>query len=205
MIQRSTVVYIVLLIALVGAYFYLKNRERPAELELTPEPTSEILYLFSIAEGVPTNVRIEAKTGEIVEVARDAENNWELAQPNKAAADPGAAEAAVSQITSMRVVDTVPSGVDPELVGLDIPQYVLIVNFTSGGERIIDIGVLTPSESGYYVRDREAMDKILIVSSEAIDSLIYFLQNPPYLETPTALPASPEAGVAPDTTATPQP
>jgi hypothetical protein len=194
MIRTSTVVYIVLLLVLVGAYFYLKNREQPAEIALTAEPNAEVSSLFPAEDGTPTSIRIESKSGQTVEVARDAQNAWALTQPVKAPAEQGAAEAAASQVTTMRIVDTVPE-VDPKVVGLEVPEYVLTIKFTGGGERTVDIGVITPTESGYYVRN--AAGQVVIVSRDAIDPLLGLLDNPPYAETPTP-------GVIPATeTATP--
>ncbi len=200
MIRRSTVVYIVLLLVLAGAYYYLNNREQPADIELTLEPTSEVSYLFTEEEGTPTSIRIESKAGQAVEMTRGEDNAWALTQPDEAKADQAAAEAAASQVTTMRILDTVPD-VDPGIVGLETPEYVLTVTFTSGGERTVDIGVVTPSESGYYVRDTEGT--VVIVSRSAIDSLLGLLANPPYLETPTPPPGTPEAGTAVSETATP--
>jgi hypothetical protein len=185
MIRTSTVVYLVLLLALVGAYLYLRNRPQPADIELTAEPLTEAapVYLFSAEDGTPTSIRLEAKSGETVQVARDAENAWALREPVEAAADQAAAEAAASQITTMRVLDAVPD-VDSEIVGLEVPEYVLTIEFTDGGERTVDVGVITPTESGYYVRDTDG--KVVIVSRSAIDALLGLLDNPPYLETPTS-------------------
>jgi Domain of unknown function (DUF4340) len=203
MIRRSTVVYIILLLVLVGAYYYLNNRQQPAEIELTLEPGSEASqeYLFTAETGTPTSIRIESKAGETVEVARGDDNAWAITQPTEAKADQGAAEAAASQIATMPIVDTVPD-VDPKIVGLEDPEYVLTVDFTNGGERTVDVGVITPTESGYYVRDA---DKIVIVSRSAIDSLLGLLTNPPYLETLTPAPATLEAGTASSETVTPPP
>src|SRR5215208_5121369 len=179
MIRTSTIVYVVLLLGLVGAYFYLKNREQPAaDIELTLEPGSEVTYLFTAEEGTPSSIRIESGSGDIVEVARDADNAWALTQPIEAKAEPGAAEAAATQVTSMQVLDSVPD-VGPKIVGLDDPEYVLTVKFTNGGERTIDIGVITPTESGYYVRDTTG--KVVIVSRSAVEALLGLLNNPPYL------------------------
>jgi hypothetical protein len=193
MIRPSTVVYIVLLLVLLGVYYYLNNREQPAEIELTLEPGAEVSeeYLFTAEEGTPTSIRIESKSGETVEVARGEDNAWALTQPVEAKADQGAAEAASSQVTTMRIIDTVPD-VDPGIIGLEDPEYLLTIKFTSGGERTVDVGVITPTESGYYVRDA---DKIVIVSRSAIDSLLGLLTNPPYLETLT--PASSETASPP--------
>ena len=213
MIRRSTVVYIVILIALVGAYFYLKNRNQPeADILVTVEPSEEVSYLFTEDNGIPTSIHIEAKTGEIVELARDAENAWTLTLPFEAKAEQGSSEAAASQVTTMRVLDTIPE-IDLEVVGLKNPVYTITIEFTGGKERTINIGVITPSENGYYVQDGSNKD-VVIVSRSAVDALLGLLTSPPYLETPTPspipatatetpIPTPTEAGTPASATATP--
>jgi len=187
--RRSTVVYLVLLLVLAGVYYYLNNREQPADITVTLEPESQVSYLFTAEDGLPTSIRIEAKNGETVEVARDADGAWALILPIEASADQAAAEAAASQVTTLRILDRVPD-VDPEIVGLSEPEYTLIIRFTSGVERKAEIGVITPTESGHYVRNADG--EIVIVSKSSLDSLLGLLTNPPYLETP--LPSTPETG-----------
>jgi hypothetical protein len=187
--RRSTVVYLLLLLVLAGVYYYLNNREQPADIAVTLEPESQISYLFTAEDGLPTSIRIKAKNGETVEVARDADGAWALIQPIEAKADQAAAEAAASQVATLRILDSVPD-VDPEIVGLSIPEYALVIRFTSGVERKAEIGVITPTESGYYVRNADG--EIVIVSKSSLDSLLGLLTNPPYLETP--LPSTPETG-----------
>jgi hypothetical protein len=168
---------------LAGVYYYLNNREVPADLESTAEPVTEAAptYLFTEEEGTPTAIRIEAKSGDTVEVARGEDGAWEMIQPVEAAADQATVEAAATQVTALRILETVPE-VDPQIVGLDTPEAVLTVEFTEGGERTVDIGVITPSESGYYVRNAEG--EVVIISRSGIDALLGILIAPPYLETP---------------------
>jgi hypothetical protein len=203
MIRRSTVVYIVLLLALTGAYYYLNYRNKTANIEVTAEATSPATqeYLFTAEDGTPSSIRIESQAGQTVEVARGADNAWAVTQPIEAKADQASAEAAASQITTISILDTVPN-VDPKIVGLETPEDVLTVKFTNGVERTVDIGVITPSESGYYIRNAEG--KVSIVSRSAIDALLGLLDNPPYLETLTPSPV-PAAGTEPNETATPSP
>ena len=181
--RRSTVIYILLFLGMASAYYYLNNRPEPADTDttatVTPEATIE--YLFSSADGNISSIRVESQTGEIVEMARNAENAWALIRPTEAAAEQGAAEAAASQLTTVRISEHLPN-ISPKDVGLDVPAYSLSVKFTNGVERIAEIGVITPTESGYYV----SIDgEIVIVSRGAIDTLIGLLANPPYAETPT--------------------
>ncbi|HZJ21774.1 MAG TPA: hypothetical protein VFD54_00610 [Anaerolineales bacterium] len=183
--RQSTVIYLVLFLLVIGAYYYLNNREEPADIALTLEPTTEVSYLFTAEDGLPTSIRIESKSGDTVEVARNAENAWALILPREATADQASAEAAASQVTTMQILDRLPD-IDPEIVGLTDPEYNILVRFTSGVERNVKIGVITPTESGYYVQNTDG--ETVIVSKSSVDALLGLLNNPPYLETPTPSP-----------------
>ena len=183
--RQSTVIYLLLFLILVGAYYYLNNRQKPADIALTVEPTSEVSYLFTVEDGLPTSIYIESKAGDTVEVARNAENAWALILPTGAPADQASAEAAASQVTTMQILDHLPN-IDPDIVGLTDPEYTFVVKFTSGVERNVKIGVITPTESGYYVQDIGG--ETVIVSKSSVDALLGLLNNPPYLETLTPSP-----------------
>jgi hypothetical protein len=180
--RRSTVLYLLLFLGMAGLYYYLNNPPEPADIAVTVEPQAVVEYLFSSDAGTPTRIRVESsKTGEVVELARNAENAWALVLPIEASAEQGSSEAAASQLTGIRINDRLPN-ISPKDVGLDAPAYTLTVKFTNGVERIAEIGVITPTKNGYYIRiDGE----IVIVSRSAIDVLIGLLANPPYAETPT--------------------
>jgi len=190
--RRSTIIYILLVVILLGAYYYLNNRKEPvADIAITAEPNlEEPSYLFTPADGVPTYIRIQSKDLTVVEVVRGEDNVWALIQPIEGAADQGSVEAAASQIAVMQVLDRLPD-IAPQDVGLDDPQYRMILKFTSGVERNVDIGVITPTESGYYVRVNGG--EIVIVSNSSVDSLLGLLSNPPYPPTETPPPPTPQA------------
>ena len=64
--RRSTIVFVLLFIAVAGAYFYLKNRAEStetADIAVTLEPQTETEYLFDSAEGTPSRIRLEANSG----------------------------------------------------------------------------------------------------------------------------------------------
>jgi len=208
--RRSTVVLVLLFIVMAGAYYYLKNRQPATDspdsadisgLAVTLEPTTETGYLFPAENGSPDSIRLDAHTGEVVELARNDEKAWTVNLPLKRAADQGSAEAAASQVATIRVTDSVPN-LEPKDVGLDVPQYKITVEFPGGVERIAQIGVLTPTESGYYaLKD----GKIVIVDRSGIDALIGLLTNPPYAETLTPSPVPPTETETPLPSSTPEP
>jgi len=180
MIRKSTWILLVIFAALVGLAIYLQKDKEATQSMATTFPTASAKTLFPAEEGLPFRIRIESQTGEAVEV-RNADNVWVLKSPIEAAADQGLVEGAASQITSLRVLSEVQLAA--EIVGLDRPSYILKISFTGGKEHEVEIGSLTPTESGYYVRvDR---GQTVIVSKSGIDSLIGLLTSPPYAETPT--------------------
>lgn len=187
--RRSTIIYLVLFAIVLGAAYYFNNRAATAEAEATPEATlPPIEYLFTSADGTPTGMRITSKAGEVVQVARNAESAWAVVLPDEAAADQGSSEAAATQVTTMRILERVPN-LAPEAAGLDDPDYTFSFQFTSGSERTIEVGVLTPTESGYYVRGEDG--GIVIVSRSAVDALLGLLTSPPYAPTETPPPPTP--------------
>lgn len=196
--RRSTILFVLLFVIVAGVYYYLNNREEPADITITLEPEEEITYLFSADAGVPTGIRIESKDGAIVEVERNADNTWALIEPFEVAANSGSVEAAASQITTMQVLDTLPD-VDLNVVGLETPEYELTVTF-GDVKRIVFIGVITPTGSGYYMLNEDG--EVVIVSAGTVDGLLILFENPPYLETLTP---SPTATETPLPTMTPDP
>jgi len=204
--RRSTIVYLLLFAVVTGAYYYLKNKseipDNTADIAITLEPQDEVSYVFESEHGQPISIRVESPAGEIVELARNAENAWVVNLPIEAMANQGSAEAAASQILALRITDTLASSVRPEDVGLDQPEYIITVKFNDDVERKAEIGVITTSESGYYVR---ANDQLVIVGRSGIDVLTGLLSSPPYLETPTPSPIPPTATETPLPSPTPEP
>jgi hypothetical protein len=187
--RRSTIVYLVLFAIVIAAAYYFNNRAETAETDATPEPTTApIEYLFTSTDGLPTLIKIESKAGAVLEVARNEENAWALILPEEAAADQGTVESAAGQVATIRILERVPN-LAPEDVGLDDPEYRMTFEFTSGVERMLEIGVLTPTERGYYVRGEG--NEILIVGTVSVDSLLGLLTEPPYAPAETPPPATP--------------
>ena len=193
MIRRNTWILLLLFAAaLLGAILFNRNKAAsPADEGATPPPES--LVLFSPEEGAPTSIRVAAAGGGTTELAHNQAGEWVLVAPVAAQADQGLAEAAASQIATLRILDEV--SLEPDLLGLARPSYVVTVKFSAGGVHKLEIGDLTPSQSGYYVRlDGQSM---LIVGATGLDALLNLATVPPYAASPV-----PTIGV-PGATATP--
>lgn len=190
MIRRSTWIVLVLLLALVGFSFYLRDRQ--ARQPGTATPTGSILPLFEGAKIEPTFVRVESSLGVVVQFSRNEAGKWVLDAPAHAEADQAAAEAAATQAASLRVLSTV--NLPPDVIGLDKPKYTLTVRYGDGIERTLRIGSETPIKDGYYAQLDDG--PFQVVDKTGLDPLIQLLTSPPYLETPTPL-ASPTSPASP--------
>jgi hypothetical protein len=184
--KRSTWIAVVIFFTLAGTLYYLNQRE-PTEDTTEITTPAPVEFLFSDDDGVPTSISIEADSGETVVISRNEEGVWVLEQPMEAEADQGFAEAAATQLTSLRIESRpeVPS----EDVGLVQPSYTLIVRFNGDTRKTVRIGDLAPTEIGYYT-SFYGSDEVLIVGKIGLDSLLKLVSSPPYLNTPT--PPAPE-------------
>lgn len=183
--KRSTWILLVIFLALAGLMYYLNQKEPTAseEAEATPVPLVE--YLITENDGLPTSIDIQSDSGDKVHIERSEAGEWVLKQPIEAEADQGSAEAAASQLTSLRIVSR--PEVAPADAGLIRPSYRMTVELTGGTVRDVRIGDPTPTESGYYT-SFVGSDEVLIVSKTGLDSLLMLVTSPPFVSTPTPVP-----------------
>lgn len=178
--KRSTVILLVIFLALVGLMVYLNRKEpEPAVAETETVITEPVEFLFSESDGLPASIDLQDKDGNRVVIARNEDGLWVLEMPTQAEADQGSAQAAASQLTSLRILSTVE--VAPDDVGLGQPSYTLFVKLTGSTQKTVRIGDLTPTGNGYYAHVGED-DNVLILSKTGLDALFTLLDSPPYLE-----------------------
>lgn len=191
--RPGTWLTVLIFIALIAVAIYLNRQKTTANAEATPANTPGNLFSASV-DGSPTSIEIKPETGDTVRVALDEKKVWALELPVKTEADQSLAEAAATQISALKILDTV--NADPEIFGLNKPAYVVTLKFSNGKTHTLEIGAPTPTTSGYYVRLDQ--DKMMIVDVNGIDALIQLVAFPPYLNTPTPLPLPPtETPVSP--------
>lgn len=184
--RAGTWAAIVVLAAVIGAALYM-NRQAEIEAETTETPAAGQAFLFE-RDVIVTGIEIQAAGGEPVRVERNPNQPWVLSKPEDAEADQGAAEAAASQIGALGIVTEVEGQKDPSIFGFDEPFYTIDVTFEDGTTSTLEVGDMTPSESGYYVRVDGG--KVYVVSPSGIDVLAGLALTPPYLNTPTPIPTA---------------
>jgi len=188
--KRSTWILLIVFAALVGLFFYLDRKGNASQDDLELDSQS-VDFLFTDNSGIPLGIEISDTEENKVEIARNEEGSWMLIQPTESDADQGMAEAAASQVTSLRILSTL--DLAPEDAGLVPPSYLVTVNFSSGETSGFEVGDLTPTQSGYYVRLADS-DNVQVISKPGLDSLLKLLSNPPYPKPPTPAPGDPSYG-----------
>ena len=183
--KRSTWIVLVVFLALLGVLLYLNIKGPVTSDDLETTPTAMVEYLLPKSAGTPTSIDIESKIGEQVSISRNEAGDWVLKQPIETEADQGSVEAAVTQLTSLRIISRLE--VAPADAGLIQPSYTMTVKLTDGMAKTVRIGDLTPTESGYYTSVDDS-NEVLIISKTGLDALLMLVTSPPYANTPTPAP-----------------
>jgi hypothetical protein len=181
MVKRPTWILLAVLALVVGVYFILQNHPLK-KVEPTPTTTGDDL-LISQADGVLQSLRISDKKGNNFQMQRDLSKSWVITAPQSGVADQGLAGAAETQVGALRIVTALETSPEPSVVGLDNPNSSLELRFTNGKSHKIEVGNVSPTGSGYYVRYDGG--KVYVISQSGIDALLNLLTAPPYPATPT--------------------
>ncbi len=194
MIRKSTWSAVILLVLVTAAFLIFRDRE--ARQTPAAETTTAPQFVFSPAsDGLVMGMTVEGVDGRTVVFDRGESGSWSISQPAGLEADPTLAESAASQAAALRILNKLDPATDPVATGLDSPSAVIRVRFSSGNERNLQVGSLTPTGSGYYTK---SADNLYVVSKSSLDSLLSLLDFPPAV----SLPGTPEQNGEPAPTGT---
>jgi hypothetical protein len=192
MIKRPTWILLVILVLAVGAYFFIENR--PSKINASTPTATAGSFLITQAQGVLQSLHIVDNKGDTFQMQRDLSKAWVVTAPSSGPADQGLAGAAETQVGALSIVTTLNTPPTLSDIGLAVPADTIDLVFVNGTSHTLEIGNLTPTSSGYYVRFDGG--KIYVIEKSGIDSLLNLLTNPPFPPTPTPPPT-------PETTSTP--
>jgi hypothetical protein len=181
MIKRPTWILLILLALVFGAYSIIKEQSSKV-IKLTPTPTVNG-YLIMPSGDLLQSLYISDNKGNIFRMQRDLSKTWVITLPSSGVADQGLAGAAETQVGALRIVTMLETPPETSVIGLGVPTATLELGFISGITRKIEVGNITPTGSGYYVRYDGA--KFYVISQSGIDSLLNLLAAPPYPATET--------------------
>jgi len=181
MVKRPTWILLLILVLVVGAYFLIKDY--PLKKAETTPTASGNGFLVNQSDGILQSLRIYDEKGHNVQLQRDLSKAWVITAPSTGIADQALAGAAETQVGALRIVVLLETPPDPGADGLKNPAYTIELRFVSGASHKIEVGNLTQTGSGYYVRYDGK--KIYIISQSGIDALTNLLTAPPFPATET--------------------
>lgn len=204
MIRRSTILVLVLFLALVGFAYYLQGPGKKASVEPTPTESSQLLFSL---QAPSVELRLEKSGAETVEMNRDQQGTWKLTSPKADATDTARIETAVGQLLALQSSINLDLSPSQDAAGLSIPAYRISIKLEDGTQEIMNVGKETPTKGNYYVQ--VGNKGIFIVNKYTLDSFLKLVDEPPILVTPTPTigASTPETGTAPvgNDSATPSP
>jgi hypothetical protein len=202
MIKRPTWILLVILALVIVAYFVVKSHPSATSTESTPTALGDS-FLITQVDGTLQSLRIYDKQNNIVQIQRNTSGTWVLTLPKPGDADQSLAEAAATQVGALRIVTTLDNQLNLGDAGLDLPSDTIELTFGSGLTHVIQIGMLTPTNSGYYVRYDSG--NLYVVSRSGIEALLNLLTAPPYASTKTPVTDNEETATPTFEVVTPKP
>jgi hypothetical protein len=181
MVKRSTWIVLAILALVIGVFFLVRGKSAQTG-KLTPTPTQSS-YLITPADGVLQSLRIYDNAGNNFRMQRDLSKAWVITAPTSGAADQGLAGGAETQAGALRILLALDSPPAPVSMGLIDAAHTMEMGFVNGKSHKIEVGNLTPTNSGYYVRFDGR--KIYVISQSGIDALTNLLKAPPFPATAT--------------------
>lgn len=158
-LYRNAIILLVIVALLVGAYFLVRNMKTEDETPIETEKYERLTDLTSDAIESVTLINADG-TFVIVKNGQD----WMLSAPADLRYDPSVLSSIVinaSTIVADKVVEE--NAADLSIYGLDKPAKA-IVKSTDGVETVIEVGDLTPTRGGNYVK-LAGSNKVYVVSN----------------------------------------
>jgi hypothetical protein len=185
MIKRPTWILLILLAVFLVAYVIINNRLKATSIGATPTAQGND-YLITSTYGALQALHIVDQQNHTFQMQRDSSGTWQITLPSQGTADQGLAEAADTQVGALRIIAALDDQLTLADAGLDSPTYTIELTFVSGIRHIIQVGMLTPINNGYYVLFDGA--SLYVISQAGIDALVNLITTPPYPATETPNP-----------------
>jgi hypothetical protein len=185
MIKRPTWILLLVLALVVVVYFVVKNRNSGTSVLSTPTAIGNY-FLITPADGTLKVLRITDAQSHVFQMQRETSGIWVVTQPTTGTADQSLAGAVETQVGALRIVTTLDIQLNLGDAGLSTPADTIELTFENGLKHVIQIGTLTPTNSGYYIHFDAG--NLYVVSQAGIDALLKLLTAPPFPATETPVP-----------------
>jgi hypothetical protein len=186
--NRKTTLILVSVLILLGLYTYYYQASKNAPSPAATPAANTAVWNNTTADQITALLITEKATNKQVAVSKDAQNQWQVTQPEAKLADAGQLATLTTSLATLTYMANITSTTDLSPFGLVNPAYVLEAKLSTGASLKAYIGDKIPTGNGYYLL-RDGDKTPLAVPDTSLQPFIDLLANPPYVPTPTPVPA----------------
>jgi hypothetical protein len=180
MVRRNTLILFILFLLALSAYV-LFNRQQEQQAALVT-PTAATQPLWDIDASTITGIQVEDASGRQVRLEQMS-GAWVLIHPTAEATDTARAASLATQLGSLTVRSLLEIPPAASVMGLEPPAYTIRLMLGDGSRLTAEVGMETPTQSGYYVRLNDG--RVAVVNNYSLENIVSILDNPPIYLTPT--------------------
>ena len=191
MIKKSTLIVLVIMLAMLAGFILLQQKDQLDFLTKPGEPTQTPMPDFISLESTQLQTLRFSRQGEAEEVviSRQGEAEWQINVPG-GAISAGEVEKIVSDFNAINTMVVLDVDLEGEASGLDNPQYVFKLELSGGESKTVKIGNTNPLGSGYYAQ--VDMDPLVIISTGSVNNIVKTIETAMTPPTPTPEPTEGE-------------
>lgn len=184
---RNTLIVVALFALLAGYMYFFEINKTPAQLSAqlgTPSATPPLYALQFDSTQVDSIQVSDLQAPRQVIVKRNGAA-WQVLQPTQKTADGFPVETAISGFASLQASRILTSVTDLAPYGFVTPTLEIRMVMSDTKQYALTVGGKTPNGQNYYVTYTGDKKQVFLVSTNSIDEIKNWLDNPPYQPTPT--------------------
>ena len=166
-LYRNAIILVVIVALLGGAYYLISKKKTADSVDNTS--TADTIKMTDYTSDQVESLTLQNPDGTFVLVKNGTE--WSLSSPTDIKADSSKLSSIVINASSVIADKLVEENAqDLSIYGLDNPILVKL-KLKDGGEKVLEVGDMTPTKGGYYVK-LSGENKVYVVGSYTGDQLV---------------------------------
>ena len=181
MIRRPTWILLAIFVVFAGAAIFMQ-KSNISLVKPSPTPTSSPKLLSEGSLDTLMSIDIKGSQAAPFMLKKGTDDQWKFVSLEGKPVDQGKIQEFISAVSNLSVYNSFEQSLPMDMTGLDPASYTLTLTMADGSTQILNIGKVTATNSGYYVRLNDG--PTVVVNQYSIQDIINMLQ-PVNFEVPT--------------------
>jgi len=151
MIRKSTFLFLIVFLLLVGLSFALKQGWFEKST-IEPTPTTQPMLLDGFPEANLASLQVTENNLVTLELTRQADGTWVITKPEGFQGDSGKIAQLFSSLYGLTLTSVVSANTPLEPLGISPESMKITITNISGEKIVLKPGGLTPTGSGYFIQ-----------------------------------------------------